>query len=602
MNVMLTWVRIFRSHIAKHASAYAAACAMAAMVISPLFLFAYIAGPAYQGITIADHGIDELWYASRVKEALEGHALGNPLLAIGKEGVDQHFSVYEQVFAGVWRLLGLAEHISVPFLLGAYAFLNVAGVVLCLYALLRSLGCGKDVSVVGAVAVVGGYAAFLPNLLAGISVYGRAFSPAVPSVFLFLFLFFFAKAVRTGRWLFVVWSGVVLLFLTYLYYYAWSFGMAFAASYAALSFARHDRMGRRLSLAAGAVGLAGGAYQVARLAAYAASPQGASASYFHWVQHTRMPEFSWHLFLLLALAAAAFFFQRTDWRTTFFGALALGSIMVFNQHVVTGQMIQTGHYLSLILIPSLFVVAFCLFDGLVRGAAARRILLGAVLLFSILNTAVGQYRAAITNLPEKLHRQAYAPILHALNKEETGVVLSADSHDAYLVTIFTSHDLFWSYGFGLFNVPTAYAERALSVYLYLNRDARNDPVAFLSETLRNPNASSIYGNPQWFYGGIYEAVEGRASGLDWDVYHALADRSDSRLLPLRREMLARIADAENRLQSAGDAVKTLREMGVSHIIWDRTRNPEWDLSFLEKEEVVESEGIVLYRLYRGEGG
>ena len=97
----------------RHWGALAAASAMALIVASPLIAFPLYAGDAYNGINILHFGNDQHYYLTRGKEALEGHSLGQPFLAEGKEAQDPTFSYADMVVLAPARILGLSERVDI---------------------------------------------------------------------------------------------------------------------------------------------------------------------------------------------------------------------------------------------------------------------------------------------------------------------------------------------------------------------------------------------------------------------------------------------------------------------------------------------------------
>jgi len=44
-------------------------------------------------------------------------------------------------------------------------------------------------------------------------------------------------------------------------------------------------------------------------------------------------------------------------------------------------------------------------------------------------------------------------------------------------------------------------------------------------------------------------------------------------------------------------INILNQRGVNYIIWDKNKNPEWDLSFIKNlKEIVSYNGIFLYQI------
>src|SRR3989338_1724972 len=91
-----------------HAPALIAALTATLIVSGPIIAFPVVAGSDYQGVNITVYGNDEHYYMSRMRDALDGHPLGQPFLREGKEGQDTTFGYIEQALAMPLRVLGVA--------------------------------------------------------------------------------------------------------------------------------------------------------------------------------------------------------------------------------------------------------------------------------------------------------------------------------------------------------------------------------------------------------------------------------------------------------------------------------------------------------------
>ena len=579
------------------------AAVLAMLMILPLLLFPLISDTSYRGINIASHGLDELWYLSRGKEVTEGHGLGNPLFREGKEAQDPYFTYAEYPLLSPLKWLGLTDVVTVP---SFYAVFNAVGVfflVLFIYFFVLQLSSDKLLSAAAAVMVIGGYIVALPNQLFSINVYSRAFSPYLPLLITFIYVNFLIKALRQTSWKYVFLSALAFGALFYTYFYAWSYILAVNGILFCIYLLRHEWSTAKRVFISAALGVGIGSLNIYHLWAASSSAMGKQLSYFHWVEHTRIPSaslFSFAVALLLIFFALK---KRNDQNLPIFLSFILAGWLVMNQQIITGRMLQSGHYYSHFVIPfSLLVGGYILWPFLKKDSY-KKIVATLLILPALLNTAAGQYRAALTQLQDKIYRQNYRPLIDALNKEKTpGVILAADHQDQYLFTIYTSHDLFWARGYLIVNVP--FEERvkdALFVYMYFNKAARSDFKKYLNSALEKPDKLAIYGNnPVWFYGGIFETLEGYQSGLAYFDYEnrvssGLGDREikEKRVWfidTLTKEYAAWAKTPQSVLQ-------TFKKYGINYIVWDKNKNPEWDLSFLpNKEEIASSNNIILYRL------
>ena len=119
--------------------------------------------------------------------------------------------------------------------------------------------------------------------------------------------------------------------------------------------------------------------------------------------------------------------------------------------------------------------------------------------------------------------------------------------------------------------------------------------------MNTPTMIATYGhNPTWFYGGIYKAIEGYASGLEYfDYENQIAANQTSDVIKGKREeiLFALTKEYKTIVDSPGGIASLLKKYGVRYLVWDQHKNPEWDLSFLPNKTIItENSGIILYAL------
>ena len=135
-------------------------------------------------------------------------------------------------------------------------------------------------------------------------------------------------------------------------------------------------------------------------------------------------------------------------------------------------------------------------------------------------------------------------------------------------------------------------QEALELHLYLNKDARKDPVGYLERALaKGVSAQNTYVN-------LYIDLEGLRSGHDYYGYQRILKAGEVSFGGLRERLMKEIvSDYETRFRDPERLRTLLKERNVRYVLWDRENYPEWDLSVLGHiEELVSSDGLVLYRL------
>ena len=207
------------------------------------------------------------------------------------------------------------------------------------------------------------------------------------------------------------------------------------------------------------------------------------------------------------------------------------------------------------------------------------------------NTAGGQYKSFFSTLEIKKYEQNFRPIINFLNQDKAPGVILADQANEYLFTIYTSNDLFWHTAASFNNVPIQRFKDALFVYLYLNKDARNDFKAYLEKIGDNKTKAS-------FYQSLYRNLEGYWSGYSYYEYNNRIKKDDQELSHDRPGIISQLSLEFNDTVFKNNGINSLlKKYGVNYIVWDKNKNPEWDLVGLEGfKQVVFNNNIYLYEL------
>ncbi|MFA5996523.1 MAG: hypothetical protein WC790_02275 [Candidatus Paceibacterota bacterium] len=577
-----------------HAPMLAAAAVLTLLIQAPLYLFPVLEGSAYQGINIQQYGSDEHYYLLRAASIARGGSPSDPVLREGKDAGDHTFSYAEKLLIKPAAWLGLFDTVSIVTFVNSVNAVGVFVLILLIYAFAFQLGRDKRLALATAVFVIGGYSIVYNKsfFYSDFNVYGRMMFPLMSSLFFFGYLYFLTLSLRTGKRLHIASAGALFGALFYLYYFAWSFSLA-ATGLLAVWFLLKKEWGQaRHVLIVLGMGIALGAYNVVRLFSYFGSPEGEQSSYFAWSLHTHQPVFS--LISVVTLVVLVYFSFKTKWSDTVFIPLAFSlvgaGIAALNEQVITGVLVQYGHYYWYFIVPlSIIIAAYCLWSLLERQSY-KTIFVFMLVGAAFINTAVGQYRSYAAVLEAKRYEQHFAPALEILASDERpGVVLAADDRDASLVPIYASRYLFWYTQAMEGGAPVARLKEALFTYTYLSKGGTGDIKAFLTAELGKRERS--------MYADLFRTLEGLGSGLDYLVYVDKLAAHDPMLLARRVQVLDALAvEYESFSKTPHGVEQVLRDQGVGYILWDRNRYPDWDFSFLSAELLQEEGGIALYRV------
>lgn len=588
-------LHMLASCLRRHWIAVVMAFCITALVQAPLIAFPYAAGERYQGINIAHFGNDEHYYLSRAAEVAEGHSLGQPFLAQGKDGPDPTFSYAERAVLSPGMLFRSVNHENVVAYMNVANAIGVFVVFLLLYSLAFLISGSRLFALGAALFCIGGYSIVYNKTLFynDFNVYGRSMFPYASSIPFLGSLILLWQGYVKGDVRFAVASGALAGLLCYIYFFGWTFAFACIGTLIALSLMTRAYDALRIGLAAFATAVVVGAPAIWMLFSFFASQAGERMSYFLLSSHGRVPIMS-----LLGLATGALFIpylyrNRGDKNALFVAMIILAGWIALDQQLLTGRYVQYGHYYWYFVVPlSILVGSYMLWKLLPERY--RWVLPAALILLALVNTAGGQYRSFSSTFEQKLREQDFAPVLAALRQKPSGTVFMGASGDTYpfLIPIYTDDDLYWLSAAALFPFPSGRLEEALLMNIYMEKDARSHPSDFLRDELNNGGEDT--------YTNLYTTLEGWRSGLDYYDYGKREQHAtkDPVLAPLREELLSELSRVyRDRFSDRGAARRILEGNGVKYILWDKRQYPDWDLTPLQPLALIAtSTDLALYEL------
>lgn len=589
------WSRL-RTFVTEHRMILLFALVLTLLVKSPLLAFPSVAADAYRGINLYHYGnlaADEDFYLSRGKEVLDGHGLGNPLIREGKDTYpDYYFTLNEYLLVGPFYILGLADNINIATLYAIYSFVGVFALIIGIYFFALHLRADKLFAVLVAIAVVSGYSLIENSFFAPVfNMYGRALHPALSSLAVFSYLILCLRALKVPSFKRILIAGAMFGALSYIYSYAWTFVAVFNGFLFLLFTCKRDWPSAKRIVFISSLGALISLYNVIRTVSYMLSPAGQQFSYFYGAAsgHTFVYR-KLGLLVLLSFGLFAYRKRDTNWPIPF--ALLLSGWFCINQQALTGIRIQPNHYLWYYTEPAFVIALSYALWSYLQTYRAKMVVCFFVIGLFLLNTTIAQFNAFSLTLPQRLHEQEYRPALDELNKDEhQGVVLAAADDDAeFLVTVYTPHDLFWQRNLAQFNDnPIERHRDALILYLYLNKNARGNPGNYLEAILRDGDDSSVYKV-------LYQDIEGYASGFGLHEYNRRVLENGDDFKRFRQDFLQAFLEDYEKVAKERDGFEKLLDFyGVNWVLWDRTRQPEWNLAILRGlKEVAVQDSIVLY--------
>jgi hypothetical protein len=434
----------------------------------------------------------------------------------------------------------------------------------------------------------------------------RPIIPLYGLLFLFAYLNVLARALKSGGWKNIFCAGISFGALFYVYPFTWTFALALMGSLVLVHVVLRNTAQVKMVLIIMAIGLAVGSYTLMKTYTFPHSVIGRQILYYaidDTKNHTPAHVSKISL-LVLALLAIFAYQNRKNESLPLLLAIILSSWICLNQQVITGQSPQIMHYFWYFTIPTSIVVGFYLAWSLLQNTKlsfVRKygwIVLVLLIAGAFFTAARQQYLGTLATFELRQYAQSYRTVFDALNRDpKPGVILSSQHFFGQYLIVYTQHDLFWHSQALVFNTPLERITGALYVYMYLDKEARNDFVPRLKRIGTEPEASDYGDNRQ--YPIIYRFLSGYWSGFSANAYSLGLQAQDSAVLAKRDEGISRLFEGYKKAASNPQGIiDILKSSDVNYIVWDKNKNPTWDLSFLSSllQEVVVSNGIYLYKI------
>jgi hypothetical protein len=583
-------------HLIKvHWLAVLLALASALFVAAPVIATPFVLGSAYQGADIMHFGSDEHIYLSRAKESLEGKGTSQPYIGSNKNEQDPTFSYVESVLTLPLRVLGLSERIDIVTYYNILNFLGVFLLVLLIYIFSLRFTNDRMVALSAATFPITGYAIVEAHTLlyGGYDIYGRSLFPYISSLILFGFLIALHLALeKPFRTPALLVAGVLLGVSCWVYLYLWMYLFAFMSAFAVilLCLRRFDAFLRLLYV--GIIGMVLGAYNIIHLFLFAQSAAYRETAYFYAAIQSHAFVWSNVGAVTLVLLALVLWKKQQNGSTAFLAALMAAGWIALNQQIITGKLLQYGHFFWYFVSPLSIIVSILLLSRIIPKKMMTA-LAALIVVVGFLNIAAQQSRAFAADLPQRIADQKFMPIVQALRQNSPGSVLTGATGDSgpFFIPMYTDDDLYWIPAAENHSFSPDMLEEALLVHLYLNRDSRANPIAYLQHTLPK------HGSDEITY--LYTEWEGSQSPYDYYSYGRHFSADDPALTPLRKKLFDQIQKDYSEVASPEALQALMQKRDVRYVVWDREQSPQWDLSALGKLTVLAtSSDLTLYRIDR----
>ncbi|PIS17325.1 MAG: hypothetical protein COT59_01225, partial [Candidatus Nealsonbacteria bacterium CG09_land_8_20_14_0_10_42_14] len=276
----------------------------------------------------------------------------------------------------------------------------------------------------------------------------------------------------------------------------------------------------------------------------------------------------------LLLIAFLLFFPRKYRERYFFGlALAITPLIVLNQQLVTGRIMEPGHYhwrynvpLAIIFLLVIFFSWFLAKKG--KWAVIKKMLAVFIIGISLYTAIFIQVAFYTAGENEATQKQRYGPLIEWLNQNaEKEEVVFADGETSYLTVIYTPLNVFY-HPLARYFLSASRDRLLQDIFLYYRLDGISGEEAeevFFQDRVKFSAA---------IYGMYYQVLTGSYQNIpDENIQEFVQEYQASFSVPTAVYL---------------DKLCNIYE--VRYLVWDTKTNPQWQLSqypFLKEVAVLD---------------
>jgi len=413
----------------------------------------------------------------------------------------------------------------------------------------------------------------------------RPINPAMVYILFFGFLTSFWLFYKRKDWRLGILSAVLLGLNFYNYFYTWTYLFAFGGILG-LIFLFQKKWRDALRIASVYIGsLIVAIPYIINLYRATLHPAYAEASLRFGVVESHTPLFIGFV-ALTALIVFLWKFPREDKMKYYFGlALLLTPFVTLNQQLLTGKILQPNHYhwffhKPIAIIFTIVIIFYIL--SVVKLDSYKKLLAGLIIGVSVITGMFIQVKSYYHGTGDggavAIERQKYGPVMRWLNENaEKEAVVFANNETSHTVVVYTPLNVFY-YAAAIYSLG-ATNERLTNVLFsfYRLRGIDEDGI----EQVFNEERRYISGN---IYGMHYREKLG--------AYERIPDEKIEKIVSLYKESL---------LTPSYEWLRNIfSKYEVEYLLWDKTKDPEWQLDkYPFFEEVADFGKIVIYKFSGG---
>jgi hypothetical protein len=563
-------------------------------VVLPGIVSSMAAGAAYDGVYASSNG-DWLYYASRISKISEGHSGGNQYLFEHAEDMNVNTPGAEVALAAIVRTF----HINTISLLIALNAIMPFLITLIFYALLYRLSRSRWV------------AAAIPLFLIVTNIWNlsKAIHPQINLPILLSLLFVWLgmlsrlenrdvtiplSATLRKMWKGILFCGVLLGMLYFIYLYDWSFlYVVFGCSILlALVYRQRDVAAlNALILAASAPFAVGYAVLLRRVFQ---SPLTAELAPRYGAYHTHLPESipkSFVALVAVVLLVLLLRYAKVNKQRVALGVLCLvaANLIYPNYQIVLGVVYNTSTHWSFMPIVILSIASAFAFSFVKNPPpnAPRRVIIcaiGIIVLFVVASLRLSYFIFAPpvteTATQDFISAQRYGPILRYLQTSTPpDTVILTDDRLSYFIPAFT-HNFVYYLNY-IQNTPASDREVAERYLL----SSQFDPTILSDQDLGigpRPRRNILWEAPYHIEATpLYRLLYGVRE----------SPYSSNNEIKFAKEVKK---DLE---ASGGITVERLKKYRIDYVIWDKKLHPDWTIPNVKQfEQIFERNDLIIYRV------
>ena len=570
---------MIKTLIKKHRPAVILALILGVLMVLPFFYFETKLGKDFKGI-LPEIVNDENFYYARIKDVIDGHQfLGNAYLLEHKDELPQSISLAEYLLAQPLKLFHIGVqrgHLIYNFFLPLLAF--ILGYI-ALYLITRS----KLKAII-----------FSSFLFFGLYLFAfiRPVSPQFNFIFWlaqFILLWRLLENPGSKRLLFLNILNFGLLF--YIYPYYWTFYLIFFGILIAVYFWKNRELALKITaIVAGGLILAMPYfyfnYLSSQLSYYTETLARLGMIYSRFPSGFRIIFWS----ALVLMVFGWFLWKKIihfNTKTIFFISGILASIIAVNQHLVTGHNIEFSSHYSM---GAIFFLVFALAYLVSRYNANTRMyandtnkflylkLILTIIVLAVVTNGLYKYsNQAFAVSEEGVYIQNYTSVFEWLNKNTAkDSVVYANPDLSGLVPVYTANNIFYVREANLFFISdTEVLDRFI-----------------LNNFFEDFNKDFIIENVRSIYGVRYIDAYGHA--VQGNKLRRFLNIEPEPEIYLPEDAIQKALSRAKKLQS-GDFIKELKQFRIDYLIWDKNKNPYWQIGE-DFDPIFNANNIIIYEI------